>query len=57
MMRWMNGGNAAAWNVWPVVSSRITPVAKSTETSSPFWIACAASGHSRIGKPMLIELR
>ena len=35
MMFWINGGNAAACQLSPLVTSVITPVSKSTSTSSP----------------------
>ena len=57
MMFWMNSGNGSAWYVLPVVSLVMTPVSKFTETVSPSLISFAASSHSRIGRPMLIELR
>ena len=57
MISWMNGGNGCAWNVAPVVSSLTTPVSASTYTTSPSEIASAASGHSMMGRPMLMALR
>ena len=57
MISWMNGGNGCAWKTAPVVSSVMVPVSASTETTSPSEMASAASGHSRMGRPMLIELR
>jgi hypothetical protein len=50
----MNGGKACPLNFSPVVSSVMIPESKSTVTSSPAFIAFAASGHSIIGRPILI---
>ena len=44
-----------AWNVCPVVLFVIRPVSKSTSTSSPGEMPATASGHSRIGSPILNE--
>ena len=57
MIPLMKAGKGAAWKVFPWVSSVMTPVWKSTETVSPGWMAWAAYGHSRMGKPMLMALR
>ena len=53
----MNGGNGSAWNTLPLVSSVMTPVSKSTLTVSPALMASTASGHSMMGRPMLMLLR
>ena len=43
MMSWMKGGKGWAWKVFPVVTSVMTPVSKSTATSSPALMASAAA--------------
>ena len=53
----MNGGNGSAWYFFPVVSSRMVPVERSTDTRSPAVISYEASSHTRMGSPMFIELR
>jgi len=50
----IKSGNGAAVYSNPFVKLEILPVANSTATSSPSLIAFAASGHSKIGSPMLI---
>ena len=57
MIFWIKGGKGSAWKVWPVVSSVMRPVSKSTLTTSPSRMASLAAGHSKIGRPMLMELR
>ena len=57
MISWMNGGKGSAWNTLPLVSSVMTPVSKSTLTVSPALMASTASGHSMMGRPMLMLLR
>ena len=57
MMFGINAGKGSARKVLPVVSSTISPLARSQETVSPAAIAATASGHSRMGSPMLMELR
>ena len=57
MISWMKGGKGSAWKAAPVVSSVMTPVSKSTLTTSPAAMASAAAGHSRMGRPMLMLLR
>ena len=57
IISWMKAGNGCAWKTAPVVSSVMVPVSALTETTSPSEMASTASGHSRMGRPMLIELR
>ncbi|MPM77111.1 hypothetical protein SDC9_124111 [bioreactor metagenome] len=57
MMPWIKGGKGAAWKEAPVVLLVMTPAEKSTVTSSPAEMPETASGHSRMGKPMLMALR
>ena len=57
MMPLINSGKGAAWNFAPVVSFTMTPLWKSTLTASPGLMPSTASGHSRMGKPMLMALR
>jgi len=54
-MRCINSGKGCPLKLSPVVLSVITPESKSTSTSSPALIALAASGHSTIGSPILME--
>ena len=57
IISWMKAGNGCAWKTAPVVSSVMVPVSALTETTSPSEMASTASGHSRMGRPMLMELR
>ena len=57
MMFWIKGGKGSAWNTLPLVSSVMIPVSKSTLTVSPALMASTASGHSMMGRPMLMLLR
>ena len=57
IMSLMKGGKGSAWYVSFLVMLVMTPVSKSTDTSSPSSMPSLAAGHSRIARPMLMALR
>src|SRR5665648_275682 len=53
----MNGGNASAPYFLPCVRFSTVPAARSTRRRSPVCASRAASGHTTIGRPVLMALR
>src|SRR5450755_684544 len=56
-MRATKGSSGSASKVCPVVTLRITPVAKSASTCCPSSLASTASSHTSTGRPILTALR
>src|SRR5450755_630176 len=56
-MRATKGSSGSASKVCPVVTLRITPVARSASTCCPSSLASTASSHTSTGRPILTALR